>query len=162
MKAIIFSCLMAVSFLGHSQCACCDSLHQQFSFWEGDWTVYDSTDKVIGHNTLTLQEDSCVLREQWRGAGGSTGVSINYYNTKDQLWHQHWVDNSGGVLDLKGGLINGTMILMSDPTPNQNGKLVINKVVWTPLASNKVSQEWMVSQDGGKQWITVFLGFYKK
>ncbi len=162
MKTLIFSCLMVMSFWGSSQCACCDTLHQQFSFWEGDWTVYDSTNKVIGHNTITIQEDSCVMREQWRGAGGSTGISINYYNRKDKLWHQHWVDNYGGVLDLKGGLINNTMILSSDPTPGQNGKLNINRVIWTPVSDKEVIQEWMVSQDGGSTWTTIFLGFYRK
>ena len=46
--------------------------------------------------------DGCVLQENWSGTGGFTGTSLNAYDAERKAWHQTWVDNSGGVLQLDG------------------------------------------------------------
>ena len=55
-------------------CACCLEEYKQFDFWEGDWTVYDTTGTEVGKNTIVKLEDNCILNEHWRGAGGTTGA----------------------------------------------------------------------------------------
>lgn len=52
------------------------------------------------------------------------------------------------------------MILSGDTKGPQEP--VTNKVSYTPLPDGKVKQEWVISDDGGKNWRTTFLGIYEK
>ena len=95
-------------------CPCCTTQHQLFDFWVGDWMVYDTTGNKVGENTIVKQEDNCLLSEHWRGAGGSTGRSYNYYDPSDSTWNQLWLDNSGTILKLKGSAGTNTMSRKSE------------------------------------------------
>ena len=162
MKQIVFISLLFFTSTSFSQCACCDSLHTQFHFWVGDWNVYNPGGNLVGTNTLSLVEDSCVMKEQWKSASsGVTGTSYNFYNRNDKKWHQHWIDNQGGVLNLEGGMVGTSMVLLSKPYTDPNGRLAINRVIWTPDDEGNVRQLWESSFDGGQSWTTVFDGLYK-
>lgn len=169
-KAFFILILSLISFSTFSQndstttekpCACCSSTYKQFDFWVGNWTVYDTTGKEVGKNTIIKLEDNCVLNEHWTGIG-STGRSYNYFNNTDSTWNQVWIDNSGGNLVLKGNLKKeGVMILRSEFLQGQKGKYY-HQITWTKNEDNTVTQQWDIQNEEHKTINTAFIGIYKK
>lgn len=140
---------------------CATPEYRQFDFWLGDWNVTNPSGKLAGTNNVTLIEGGCVLQEHWQSTGGSVGTSFNLYNAATKQWHQTWVDNSGGILLLNGGLSNGAMVLTQNRRL-RDGSGVLERITWTPLAANRVRQLWDRSIDGGKHWSVVFDGIYTR
>ena len=139
---------------------CGSTEHRQFDFWLGDWNVKDTaTGAPAGHNLVTLEQGSCVLQEHWRGSDGMTGTSFNIYDTADKKWHQTWVDSNGLLLRLDGGLVDGKMVL-SGRRIGRKGKVVTDRIVWTPESNGDVRQVWDYSIDDGKTWRLAFDGTY--
>ena len=135
---------------------------RQFDFWVGEWDVFDPSGKKVGENSIQLAHHGWVLIENWRGASGSTGSSLNLFNNADpKHWTQYWADNSGGELYMKGGLVNGSMVLKEKST-DAEGHAVVNRTTWTPRADGTVRQLWETSTDGGKTWQTTFDGIYHR
>jgi peroxiredoxin len=126
---------------------------RQFDFWVGDWTVTTQDGRPAGENTITLAHGGRVLQEEWRGAGGDTGSSLNMYDARDGRWHQTWMDSSGTRLDLAGGVV-GEQMLMDGEQPAADGGTLRHRLTWTPLEGGRVSQVWVVSSDGGASWRT--------
>ena len=138
---------------------CATPLDRQFDFWVGRWEVRDTAGSVLGHNTIEVVEDGCVLQENWRGARGSTGRSLNFVDRGE--WHQVWVaNNSNSALRLTGGLRDGAMV-MRGTTIDAQGATVHNRITWTPLPHGEVRQLWETSPDGAT-WRAVFDGRYVK
>jgi hypothetical protein len=145
-----------------SPAPCSASAYHQFDFWVGNWTVYGTQDrKLSGTNDVTREQGGCVLQEHWIGTSGDTGTSVNLYYDRAHHWHQTWVDNSGGLLLLDGGLRGGNMVL-SGTMPGRDGKPVLNRIEWTPNKDGTVRQLWTASRNGGKTWNILFDGTYKK
>lgn len=136
----------------------CDSAdHQAFNFWLGEWDVYIADGRLVGHNTITSLYDGCALREEWRGAGGTLGTSLSFFDSTRGVWHQTWIDNAGRPLYLEGGLGEGGVMEMG--VESERG---VQKVQWTLLEDGRVRQHWAVSRDGGETWQVAFDGFYQK
>ena len=145
---------------GPSAAPCTSAEHRQFDFWVGDWNVKNTaTGAPAGHNRVTLEQGSCVLQEHWTDSGGSTGTSFNIYYAGDKQWHQTWVDSTGLLLRLDGGLVDGKMVLTGKRV-NRAGKLVTDRIVWTPEPNGDVRQVWEYTADDGKTWQPVFDGTY--
>lgn len=71
------------------------------------------------------------------------------------------MDNVGVQLKLYGNRKENQMILSSRPVKNSNGKMVVNRVIWTNNIDGTVRQLWEVLYDGKVVNIT-FDGLYKK
>lgn len=143
-------------------CACCSDEYRQFDFWLGDWEAFNG-EKLAGTNHIVLLQDSCIIQENWVSANGKyTGTSYNYYNVQTKTWHQTWIDNQGGSLELNGKLEDGKMVLWSGEMTNPQGKKYINRITWTPNKDGTVRQHWEASTDDGKNWQTAFDGVYKR
>jgi hypothetical protein len=140
---------------------CSSAEHHQFDFWIGDWDVRDAQGKIVGHNRVEPILGGCVVEENWEGAGGGAGKSFNLYDRATKKWHQTWVDKSGGLLLLSGGLEDGRMVL-GDSRTGRDGTPVEDRITWEKLPDGRVRQTWEASRDGGKAWKTIFDGFYKK
>ena len=140
----------------------CQAAEQrQFDFWLGRWDVFTPDGKKAGENLIELIEGGCVLQERWRGGGGFTGSSLNSYSRETQQWHQHWVDNQGGLLRLAGALQGPSMVLEgAGPHPRKPGVTQRQRIAWTPLADGAVRQWWQSSDDDGANWVTAFDGRY--
>ena len=151
---IILLCSSTISF--SQKCNCCDSIHSQFDFWIGEWEVFDTSGTLVGHNIIKATTGHCVLQENWTGAKGFVGTSYNYFDPADNKWHQRWIDASGNVLNLEGGLKGNEMVLQSGPDAPS-----INRITWTPNEDGSVRQHWQVSKDRGKSWSTLFDGEYR-
>lgn len=165
MKHLIFSLLLLVFSLQSSAqqngCNCCQEAYRQFDFWVGDWVVKDSNGTVLGNNTITLIEDSCGLQENWRGAKGSTGTSVSFYDRNTSMWHQSWIDKNGGSIIMNGTFSDGKMIMLTLPQENANGQIIQNKTTWRPWNETGVKHTWEVTADEGKNWRTIFEGYYE-
>ena len=133
----------------------------QFDFWVGRWDVFDPAGKKVGENTIESIDGGCVLLERWRGDGGFRGSSLNSWSADTKQWHQHWVDNQGGLLRLSGGLEGQRMVLAStEANPRKAGTTRRQRITWTPLADGAVRQHWEQSEDEGVTWTTAFDGRY--
>ena len=132
----------------------------QFDFWIGEWEV-TANGKVAGHNRIESILGGRALRETWTGAGGYNGTSTNIFDATTGTWKQFWVDNSGLVLLLEGGLVEGKMVLEGRRL-DAEGATVTDRITWTPNADGSVRQLWESSSDGGQTWSVAFDGLYVK
>lgn len=137
---------------------CSSREHRQFDFWLGDWDV-GAAGTAAGTNRISEILGGCALREEWKGAGGLTGTSLNMWDAAERKWRQTWVDSQGSVLLLSGGRRADSMVLEGE-SPGGKGGMVKNRISWSPLPAGHVRQLWETSADGGKTWQAVFDGDY--
>lgn len=150
---------------GDRACPCCGPEYRQFDFWVGDWVAYDlqKEQALAGYNSIVLLQDSCVVQENWSSGNGSySGTSYNWYDRQNDRWHQSWIDNQGGSLQLSGGLRAGKMVLSSPPMTDDDGNTLVNRITWTPNADGTVRQHWEITRDKGASWETLFDGLYRR
>ena len=141
--------------------ACTSDAYRQFDFWIGDWTV-SSNGQPAGSNSVVPVHGGCGLQENWSGRGGQyQGTSYNFYDRVSGNWHQTWVDSSGTLLELNGGLQDGSMVL-EGTRPGQDGGPVQNRITWTPNEDGSVRQHWQARREGDAEWSTLFDGLYVK
>lgn len=143
-------------------CPCCTPEHRQFDFWVGNWeTTADG--KIAGTNKILLLQDSCIIQENWFSSKGNyTGTSYNFYNKNICKWQQIWVDNQGGNLNLTGSKKDNQMILESEVLTGTKGEKIINRITWTDNSDGTVRQNWEVSNDNGRSWMSIFDGLYQR
>jgi len=136
--------------------------YRQFDFWVGSWNV-SSNGQPAGTNTIRPIHGGCALEENWQGtgAGGISGSSFNIYDRAVAKWHQTWVDASGTLLQLDGGLIDDSMVL-SGSRPVESGAPALHRISWPPNEDGSVRQLWETSLDGGASWSVLFDGLYVK
>ncbi len=134
--------------------------HRQFDFWIGEWDVRTPDGKLAGTNRITPILGGCGLQENWTGAGGTTGTSLNTYDAARGLWHQTWIDSSGSVLLLEGSFRDGKMVL-SGVTRPAGSATTTDRITWEALRGGDVRQLWEQSSDGGTSWTVAFDGRYK-
>lgn len=157
--------------LAMSQCAtaqntpapCSVPEQRQFDFWVGHWDVFSPDGKKAGENLIELVAQGCALLESWSGNGGLTGKSLNSWDRRTQRWRQHWVDSSGGLLQLEGQWTEGRMVLNGQQAhPRNAGVIVHQRITWTPASDGSVRQLWERSVDDQRSWTPVFDGRYVK
>jgi len=140
---------------------CAAAEHRQFDFWIGRFEVRDPSGKIVGHNRIERAHGGCALIENWTGAGGVTGSSVNIYDRDHHRWHQTWVDSSGGLLQLDGSLSESAMSLSGSAfDADALNHVALQRITWTPLEGGRVRQLWESSTDGGKTWSVAFDGLY--
>ena len=145
-----------------AQAPCSDDAYRQFDFWIGEWDVTTPQGQPAGKNTIRSILGGCVLYESWEGASGSNGHSHNIFDRAKGGWHQSWVDNSGLLLQLDGGLEDGKMVLRGE-TASPSGT-TRHRITWSVEDDdgNVVRQFWESSTDGGTTWTVAFDGTYRK
>ena len=142
---------------------CSSPEYQQFDFWVGDWNV-SSDGQPAGTNSIHPIHNGCALQENWQGsgAGGISGTSFNIYDQATGRWHQTWVDDSGTLLLLDGGLIDGAMVLSGQRPARDGHGMTQHRISWTPNPDGSVRQLWEASKDEGGSWTVLFDGLYIK
>lgn len=138
--------------------ACVKPEHRLFDFWVGEWAVEDPKGNRVGENSITSVLGGCVIQENWRGKGGSNGTSLNAYDASRGVWHQTWVDNQGGLLQLDGQGADGRMVL--EGTARRASGPSRERITWEKKSADKVRQLWESSTDEGKTWKILFDGLY--
>jgi hypothetical protein len=138
-----------------------DARYEAFDFWLGEWVVHTADGALAGHNRITKAEAGCLVMEEWTSAQGGSGRSMNYIDPMDQSWKQLWVDASGTVIELSGGLRDNAMNL-EGMVYARNGTPYNLRGIWTPLADGRVRQLFEQSKDGGTSWEPWFDGYYSQ
>jgi hypothetical protein len=138
---------------------CADAASRQFDFWIGDWDVFNPEGRQVGTNRIALLY-GCVLHESWKAAKVVEGQSFNRYDADRGVWHQTWVDNTGSLLLLEGGLRDGAMVLSDATVPGRKAGAPVSEIRWTREGDGTVRQVWLTTSDGGKTWKTAFDGRY--
>ena len=160
---LVLTLLPPSAALAQGQQGCTASEYRQFDFWIGDWTVTTPKGKTAGTNRIESILGGCVLQEHWVSSNGGDGTSRNMGNAADGTWRQIWMDAGGNLLELKGRLEGGRMVLTgTHPTPGTPGSVTIERVTWTPREDGTVRQHWEASTDGGTTWATQFDGLYTR
>lgn len=135
--------------------------NRQFDFWIGSWNVENPSGVFVGTNDIAPILGGCALEENWKGSKGLVGKSLNTWDVLDRRWHQTWIDSSGNLLKLSGGLTDGKMVLSGEqPSTDKPGTTVRHRITWTPLEPDKVRQFWETSSDNGTTWEVAFDGLY--
>ena len=62
--------------------------------------------KLAGRNRIEREYGGCVLHERYDTGRGYTGESLNAFDQLRGTWHQTWVDSSGLLLLIEGGLVD--------------------------------------------------------
>ena len=136
-----------------------------FDFWIGDWDVFGPQGKQVGRNTITSMfagQSGGMLHEHWHGNGGVEGRSINAYDESRGCWHQTWMDSTGGMLLLDGGMRDGAMVLEGRAPSGDDPKVIdVQRITWTH-DGDEVRQVWETSTDDGATWTVAFDGRYRR
>ncbi len=161
-KAIVgLSLLLCFSSAGFAQNEPCtsDTRFAAFDFWVGDWDVY-ANGNPVGSNSIVKHEAGCLLLESWEGAGGSTGMSLNYFNPVSGFWQQVWVSAGEYAIDISGGLVNESMVLVGELYNYGSGETFDFRGTWTPNADGSVRQFFEQVNPETSAWEPWFDGRY--
>ena len=134
---------------------------RQFDFWLGDWEVFGPDGKKQGENRIEQMAGGWGLLENWTGAGGYTGKSLNTWIPHKKRWQQYWI-GAGGALELSGGLNERGEMVLAGRSTGRDGKETLERIIWTPNPDGTVRQHWQQSTDAGTTWTTAFDGIYRK
>ncbi len=146
---------------GDATAHCATTVHHQFDFWIGEWSVTEHG-KPASTNRIDRLLDGCALLENWIGSDGSRGHSLNFYDPGRALWQQTWVDSSAGSLNLTGQFSAGHMVLSGQSIDQKTHQPREDRITWTPNADGTVRQLWDQSLDAGKSWQVLFDGIYTR
>jgi tetratricopeptide (TPR) repeat protein len=132
---------------------------RQFDFWLGSWDVRTAQGDLAGTNDIHPGAGDCVLIENWKGAQGGPGQSLNFYDADAKLWRQIWVDASASVTRFEGTFTEGQMRFKGERV-SATGQRVPVKMTFTPMPDGRVRQMGEVSNDGGKTWTVEYDLYY--
>jgi hypothetical protein len=167
LSSLLLLCVLPTALKAQSaasaQPACSRPEHRQFDFWVGEWNVTRPNGQIAGTNRIRLIHGGCALLEEWTGAGGSTGTSLNAFDPATGRWHQTWIGSDGVLLKLDGGMKGGGMELVG-VTVGANGTRTLQRIRWTSLGGDppRVRQLWETSSDDGRTWSVAFDGVYRR
>ncbi|MEW6208483.1 MAG: tetratricopeptide repeat protein [Acidobacteriota bacterium] len=124
---------------------------RQFDFWIGEWDVQTAQGQRAGTNKIERIEDGCIILENWTGAAGGTGKSLNFYDSAIRKWRQVWVDSFGNMSEFVGEFRDGAMRYEGE-THMQGGGKILRRLTFFNLGADRVRQFSERSTDGGKTW----------
>ena len=145
---------------------CSAAPYREFDFWVGKWNVFNPAGQLAGTSIVESELDGCVVEENWNGAGGGRGRSLNIYDASTGTWSQFWVAAGGcplGNLLMEGGLdaqgrmrLEGTLqqplgFLIAPPCGPPPGTAVFSNTAlfrWTLLPSGSVLQQIASASNG--------------
>jgi hypothetical protein len=112
-----------------------------------EWSVTEG-EQPAGQNSIEPDLKRCALFESWISVDGSRGRSINFYDRNRHRWHQTWIDDRGGALELDGGLVGGSMVLEGERPEAKTNASVRHRITWTPQRDGSVRQHWQMMKVG--------------
>ena len=159
--ATAIACGISTTQAQQPRSACTSAAHRDFDFWVGHWEVSDTGGRVVGQSTIERTAAGCVISEHWQPAGALDGVSLSWYTEGDSTWHQQWIGGGGWIARWSGSFQHGVMTMTETESslPAAAGR---NRMSWTVLPDGRVKQWQDNSKDGGKTWVTQFVGYYRK
>ncbi|MGB0177732.1 MAG: hypothetical protein ACPF9D_11240 [Owenweeksia sp.] len=164
MKAQILSVLFLIPTLGLF--AQVDSLDaHSFDFWTGDWEVSWTNQQgqvVKGRNQINRILKDKVIQENFSDPNtGYEGKSWSTYSPQTQSWHQTWVDNGGGYLELDGERYGDTLAFIMDPQMI-NGTATVKRMIFYNITKKSFTWDWQSAPSGTEQWSLLWRINYKR
>ncbi len=138
-----------------------DPHFRDFDFWLGRWQVTARhSGKLAGTNLIRSVEGGCAIQENWTSQTGGTGLSLNWYDPAREKWRQVWVARPGYVIDIEGGLVDGSTVLEGHIT--DYGEKISHdfRGTWTPNADGTVRQFFEQFSATDETWKPWFDGLY--
>jgi Tetratricopeptide repeat len=132
---------------------------RQFDFWIGEWDAKNVQGVTVGSSSIQLILGQCVIFENW-STPVSSGKSFNIFDTRDNKWHQNWVDDKGTYTHYVGELKDGKMVYIAKVPAK--GRTVLARMTFSKLPNGDVRQLGESSADDGKTWTTTFDFTYVK
>jgi len=131
-----------------------------FDFWVGEWNLtwtdaQGQTQK--GYNRIVKILDDQVIQENFKTIAASEsapvfkGMSLSVYNPRTEQWHQAWTDNQGGYYNFFGQFEGDKRMFVTTST-DQQGKEVIQRMVFHDITQHAFIWDWESSNDGGQTW----------
>lgn len=127
-----------------------------FDFWIGDWNVTDTNGNQAGTSRVEKILNGFVLQENWTSASGGNGKSWNTYDPNSKRWRQHWVDDSGRVVDYVDGVREGNHLTVTTRQSGADGRTVLNRMTFFDIDPTHVRQLGETSADEGATWKSTF------
>ena len=124
---------------------------RQFDFWIGEWDVFNPQGQKAGTSVIQQVAEGCGILENWTDRFGSTGKSLNFYDSISQKWNQSWIGPMGGATRYAGTYRDGAMRFEAEPVAT-NGVNTIRRLTFFNLDANTVRQFAEQSTDDGKSW----------
>ena len=141
---------------------CTDELFRQFDFWVGEWEVFATNGAKAGDNSISIEENGCLLVERWTSVGnGGTGQSYNYVDLGAKKWRQIWVSN-WGTIDYSGGLDEDGSMFLEGEIAYPAGTTAPFTGKWTLNEDGTVTQHFRQYNTQTEEWADWFIGVYKK
>jgi len=134
----------------------------EFDFWVGDWEVHVANGTYAGKNKIEKSQAGCALIENWLGAAGNPGMSINYFDVANGEWVQVWSSAGGVQIDIRGGLTDDGMLLVGQINYVSNNLSAPFRGLWTLLPDGRVRQFFEQYDEDSESWAPWFEGFYTK
>src|SRR5689334_9840990 len=72
-----------------------DPERHRFDFWLGAWDVTTEDGNHVGDSIIETASNGCAVLENWTGAKGGVGKSLNSYNQQLKQWEQFWIGSDG-------------------------------------------------------------------
>jgi hypothetical protein len=134
---------------------------RDFDFWIGHWQVHHpDSDQILGQNRISRREDGCLLLEEWTGASGGTGTSMNFHDSEQGQWRQVW-QSAQILIELAGNLDDeGRMVMEGYVHYHVRALRHPFRGRWTPNDDGSVLQEFWEQRDGS-DWTPWFSGIYR-
>jgi len=132
-----------------------------FDFWVGDWDV-TVNGAPAGESHVERILGDCVIFENWTGANGFSGKSLNFFDAPKKRWQQTWVDNVGGLLEFYGEAKDDRVAFAGEGVPPGQAAPVKNRMTFFNKGANEVRQLIEQSSDDGQTWTVTFDGTYKR
>ena len=137
-----------------------DPERHRFDFWLGAWNVTTEDGKHVGDSIIETASNGCAILENWMGARGGRGKSLNSYNNERKQWEQFWIGSDGDVHEYRESKSDGASLVFfmkRDATPQK-----IVRLTFTPVDKDTVRQHSEMSEDGGQTWKTEYDFYYHR
>jgi hypothetical protein len=151
---------------------CSGPEYRQLDFWVGEWDLeFTQQDGSPGKATNRITKDeygTCAISEHFVQPGGGPGGadfiggSYSTYDAQTKSWRQMWVDNAGGLFDLRGGPVSGQrhrfeLVNIEPRGPNK----ATMRMIWEDVTRDSLTWRWQSRQPDGS-WADRWVLRYKR
>ena len=123
---------------------------------------------VTATNSITRDFGACVIREHFRLPRGNpdgsefVGGSYSIYDRPTSSWRQMWVDNAGGMFDLRGGPVSGqgqsSSWSISSRAGQERGE---RRMIWEDVHPDRFVWRWQRHEADGS-WSDLWVLRYRR
>jgi len=151
---------------------CSGPEYRQLDFWVGEWDLeFTQPDGSVGKASNRITKDeygTCAIAEHFVQPGGGPdgsdfiGGSYSIYDAQTKSWRQMWVDNAGGMFDLRGGPVTGQRhrFELTNIEPRGPKKAPL-RMIWQDVSADSLTWRWQKGNPDGS-WVDLWVLHYKR